>query len=158
MSQSFKYKNNMYLDTKGIVHNQKVLADILYPVGSVYLSVNSTSPATLFGGTWTQIKDAYLLTVGSTYTTSKATGGSWTSGSTTLTVDQIPSHTHTHKNYNFMRDAGEQGKWGSPIYTTTGYYTAIPTAVTLNNTGGGKGHTHSLTPPFFTVYAWYRVS
>ena len=36
----------------------------VYPVGSIYMSVNSTSPATLFGGTWERIQDRFLLTAG----------------------------------------------------------------------------------------------
>ena len=35
------------------VHGKKLI-DYIYPIGSIYLSVNSTSPATLFGGSWTQ--------------------------------------------------------------------------------------------------------
>ena len=42
---------------------QKVnnLFSLVYPVGSIYISVNSTSPATLFGGTWEQIQGKFLL-------------------------------------------------------------------------------------------------
>ncbi len=39
-----------------------------YPVGSIYLSTFSTSPSSLFGGTWEQIKDVFLLAAGDTYT------------------------------------------------------------------------------------------
>ena len=35
--------------------------DTVYPVGSVYTSVNSTSPASLFGGTWELIQNKFLL-------------------------------------------------------------------------------------------------
>lgn len=74
----------------------------VYPVGAIYLSVNSTSPATLFGGTWEQIKDKFLLGVGDTYTTVGNTGGaasqSYTPEGTvdnhTLTTAELPSHTH----------------------------------------------------------------
>jgi len=41
--------------------------DYMYPVGSVYVSVNTTSPADLFGGTWEQIKDKFMLAAGDTY-------------------------------------------------------------------------------------------
>lgn len=66
----------------------------VYPVGSIYMSVNSTNPSTLFGGTWEQIKDKFILSAGSTYT-----GGS-TGGSASQSVDinhthKISSHTHT---------------------------------------------------------------
>ena len=63
----------------------------IYPVGSIYVSVNNTNPATLFGGTWTQIKDTFLLSAGTAYTAGK-TGGSAT---VTLSEAQIPSHTHS---------------------------------------------------------------
>lgn len=63
-----------------------------YPVGSIYCSVNSTSPATLFGfGTWTQIKDRFLLACGDVYS-NNTTGGA---SSVALSVANIPSHTHS---------------------------------------------------------------
>lgn len=61
------------------------LVDSIYPVGSIYMSVNSTSPATLFGGTWSQLKDRFLLGAGDTYSNG-ATGGVAT---VTLTTSQI---------------------------------------------------------------------
>ena len=73
--------------------------DAIYPVGSVYLSVNSTSPATLFGGTWQRLDGYYLYagtggnTAGSN-TTSSAGGG--TTGSTTLTSAQSGLRWHHH--------------------------------------------------------------
>lgn len=60
--------------------------DILHPIGSFYISNTSTSPASLFGGSWTQITNAALR---------GAAGTGYTgSDSTVLTVNQIPSHTH----------------------------------------------------------------
>ena len=35
--------------------------ETIYPVGSIYMSVSGTSPATLFGGTWEQIQERFLL-------------------------------------------------------------------------------------------------
>lgn len=74
------------------------LLDIFYPVGSIYTSTKSTSPATLFGGTWVQIKDTFLLTAGDNYIAGSQ-GGSATHTHTTsghtLTVAEIPAHTHT---------------------------------------------------------------
>lgn len=49
--------------------------DSTYPVGSIYMSVNSTNPSQLFGGTWQQIKNVFLLGAGDTYTAG-STGGS----------------------------------------------------------------------------------
>ena len=53
------------------------MIDTIYPIGSIYMSVNSTSPSTLFGGTWEQINDTFLLSSGDTYSNG-ATGGSAT--------------------------------------------------------------------------------
>lgn len=65
--------------------------DSIYPVGSIYMSVNSTNPGTLFGGTWEQIKDRFLLSAGTTYTAG-TTGGAAT---VSLTEENIPSHRHS---------------------------------------------------------------
>ena len=67
------------------------LLNFIYPVGSLYWSSKSTNPATLFGGTWKQIKDCFILAAGDTYSNG-ATGGN---ANTTLTVDTLPSHTHS---------------------------------------------------------------
>lgn len=45
----------------------RLLSDIIYPVGSIYISVNSTNPSVYFGGSWEQIKDRFLLACGDTY-------------------------------------------------------------------------------------------
>ena len=35
--------------------------DLIYPVGSIYMSVNDTNPKTFFGGQWTKIEGRFLL-------------------------------------------------------------------------------------------------
>ena len=68
------------------------LMKLIYPVGSLYWSSKSTNPSSLFGGTWVQIKDRFILACGDTYTSVGATGGA---SSVTLTVSNMPSHTHS---------------------------------------------------------------
>lgn len=103
----------------GYIHNSTELKteiiDIIYPVGSIYMSVNNVSPSTFLGGNWQAIEDTFLLSSGSTYTAGN-TGGSSTinlshshtvnshnhslpanTGSHTLTTNQIPGHTHGSK-------------------------------------------------------------
>ena len=46
--------------------NNKI-RDFIYPIGSIYMSVNNVNPTTLFGGTWVQMKDKFLLGAGDTY-------------------------------------------------------------------------------------------
>lgn len=93
---------------------------LTYPVGSVYSSTSPTSPATLFGGTWSQIKDRFLVGVGDSYSV-KATGGENTH---TLTVKEIPSHKHSTMEYQSGR-VGENGSgsqdglvWGTKLSGT----------------------------------------
>lgn len=170
MAKSIKLKNNMYWDSKGITHNKKLLSDILYPVGSIYMSVNSTSPATIFGGTWTQITGRFLYCT----TTSKTTGGAnsvsytpaGTNTGTAITVDQMPSHNHripqgyTANGESISGDYMQYGGWSGSVGGAS-YYTQV------KNTGGGKTHTHTFTgtkatintmPAYFTVYCWYRTA
>ena len=88
------------------IFNKKSSVLDAYPVGSIYMSVNSTSPASLFGGTWEQLKDRFLLGAGDTYTNG-STGGESTH---TLTVDEMPSHTHSQ---SMATSVGAWGQAGS---------------------------------------------
>lgn len=63
---------------------------IIYPVGSIYQSINNTSPSTLFGGQWVAIQDRFLVGAGEAYS-GKATGGEATHK---LTIAEMPSHQH----------------------------------------------------------------
>ena len=66
-------------------------ASKLYPVGSVYISFNSTDPSTLFGGVWQRLKDTFLLVNGDQYAPN-TTGGSATKS---IAVSNLPAHNHT---------------------------------------------------------------
>ena len=132
------------------------LWDQIYPVGSIYITVNATSPAVLFGGTWEQLQDCFLLACSSTYRAG-STGGEATH---TLTVNEIPSHTHdmddaiygNYKNRLGIRGDGGGGNGLIPsMMQTTGYSRYIPT-----NTGGGQAHNNM--PPYLAVYMWKRIS
>lgn len=126
----------------------------IYPVGSIYMSVSSTNPSILFGGTWTKIEGRFLY---GTNNTPKNTGGSKTTDSTVLTIEQMPSHNHYIKGfrgpdqwgqgYIWMRAAGD----GNNIEggQSDGNYTKA--------IGGNQGHTHTFMPPYFEVYMWYRT-
>ena len=76
---------------KWLYDEMQATASKLYPVGSVYISFNSTDPSTLFGGTWQRLKDTFLLANGDAYAPN-TTGGSATK---TLATSNLPAHTHT---------------------------------------------------------------
>lgn len=67
------------------------LINLIYPVGSIYITTNEISPSTLFGGTWEQIQDRFLLSAGSTY----RAGNSGGAATVALTTNQLPSHSHS---------------------------------------------------------------
>ena len=72
--------SQMQFEDNGELLDIKPLVDYIYPIGAVYISVTAVNPAVLFGGTWEQIEDTFLLSAGSTYT-----GGN-TGGSATVTL------------------------------------------------------------------------
>ena len=128
------------------------LLNLLYPIGSVYLSVNSKSPATLFGGTWVQITDRFLYCT----TTSKTTGGEATH---TLTINEMPSHSHSFDKNNTSGNAYEtlyQGGAGGVMGGITSGDNMNQGYTSIGNTGGGQAHNNM--PPYFTVYCWYRTA
>lgn len=144
MAKSFKYKNNMYLDTKGIVHNQKILADMIYPVGSIYMSVNSTNPKNIFGGTWEQIKDRFLLAVGDTYKTVNATGGN-----SSINIQ------HRHSFNLKGQSSYALNSWGLHIVGPSGT-DGVSNADIYTNYQGSTSQ--SIIPPYLTVYIWKRTA
>lgn len=127
------------------------IADMIYPVGSIYISVTATNPSTLFGGTWTRIQDRFLLAAGSSYTAG-STGGEATH---TLTVDEMPSHQHTADFWSSKAgNAGYEGScatnydcWNRPTERATSPVQA---------TGGGQAHNNM--PPYLAVYMWQRTA
>ena len=120
----------------------------VYPVGSIYMSVNSASPATLFGGTWERIKDQFLLAAGDKYAAGK-TGGEATH---TLTENEIPAHRHS---IWFPNAGGEQSAaigYPEAGSKNTWYAEASKTA------GAGGGAAHNNMPPYLSVYVWKRTA
>lgn len=121
--------------------------DDIYPVGSIYISVNNVNPSTLFGGTWAQIKDKFLLAAGSTYSNGD-TGGEATH---TLTVNEMPNHTH---NVNIGAAlAAESGGFG----LNNGFPVAKDNISRDTNSKGG-GQPHNNMPPYLVVAIWKRTA
>lgn len=122
-----------------------------YPVGSIYMSVNSTSPASLFGGTWEQLKDRFLLGAGDTYANG-ATGGE---ASHTLTVGEMPAHNHNiitaGNNTVDYNNSGASGSDGHGISVGANYNN-----MWTNHVGGSEPHNNM--PPYLAVYMWKRTA
>ena len=118
------------------------LDKILYPIGSIYMSVNSTNPSQLFGGTWVQISGRFLYCTNN----SMDTGGEATHK---LTINEMPSHTHKYKLAYGATDPARGFAYGNtPSGTFSGDF--------IQNTGENQPHNNM--PPYFTVYCWYRTA
>lgn len=116
----------------------------IYPVGSIYISVNSTNPSTYFGGTWERIQDTFLLAAGSTYSAG-STGGEATH---TLTVSEMPSHRHTLGSTNGSVGYTETVSLGNSSQASHTSYSSF--------VGGGQAHNNM--PPYLAVYVWKRTA
>lgn len=126
--------------------------DNVYPVGSIYMNMNSTNPGTLFGGTWEQIQGRFLLGMSSSYPAGSQ-GGEETHQ---LTVSEIPSHQHRFgvgisgevSDYLGGSEAVYGIEPGNTTKTGTNYYT--------NSIGGDAAHNNM--PPYLSVYIWKRTA
>lgn len=139
--------------------NDKNIFDMIYPVGSIYISVNNVNPSVLFGGTWEQIQDRFLLGAGSTYSAG-STGGE---ANHTLTQDEIPNYAignlpeivpTNHENWNNGGIQASNMGNATPSKPGTQGNGNDTTSKTQSN-GGGKPHNNM--PPYLAVYIWKRV-
>lgn len=168
-------------DSTPSLDNESV-CNLIYPVGSIYMSINNTDPTTLFGGTWSQIKGRFLLGQGSNEANTTDYWGSYTAGTCnfpvgemggeanhTLTVSEMPSHTHTQNPHchsvrakGFNGTSNTKGYYmlrrneSADSYDTTDSDAAMNATATNKNTGGGSSHNN--IPPYLVVYMWKRVS
>lgn len=132
-----------------------------YPVGSLYMSAEATSPASLFGGTWERIKDKFILAAGDTYAAG-STGGEAThahdvSGDASIGVrsnttayrctgnvlsSKFPNNTYqyTHNPDNTYNSNNE-------------HYSALKCVQVI-----GVADTRSNMPPYLTAYVWRRIA
>lgn len=128
------------------------IIDMVYPVGSIYMSVNSTNPSVLFGGTWSawgsgrvpvgvNVSDADFSTV-------EKTGGEKTH---TLSLDEMPAHNHTYTvpYFRMESNAASGGSLNNILEITE-------TTDNTNNAGGGAAHNN--LQPYITCYMWKRTA
>ena len=156
------------------------IVNLVYPVGSLYWSSQATDPGTLFGvGTWTRVKDTFILAAGDTYSAG-STGGAATH---TLTVSEMPSHNHGSKSLTGsipVRNAGSNGssgiigsgtgilskgtytsQWGGPCQQMSGnnnYPALLQVDATHTHTSNGGGEAHNNMPPYKVYYCWERTA
>ena len=136
-----------------------------YPIGSYYWSEDPTDPSELFGGTWERIKDRFLYALGDEGNAGDE-GGEATH---VLTVNEMPSHTHTQNSHTHTYTDYYATKSTANDFNRSYVNTAVSdvgntyttrtsngTTATNQNTGGGAAHNNM--PPYVKAYCWKRVS
>lgn len=140
------------IDGSGWIYSRALstlILEAVYPIGSIYISVNSTSPATLFGGTWKAIKGKFLLGANSSTYKAGSTGGE---AAHTLTNNEMPNHQHS---IWFPNSGGEQSaEIGYPEAGSKNTYYAEAS----KTSGAGGGAAHNNMPPYLAVYIWKRTA
>ncbi|MDO5433372.1 hypothetical protein [Eubacterium sp.] len=123
----------------------KSLLDRTYPVGSIYMSVNSTSPATLFGGTWVELQGRFLLGRSSSY----ANGSVGGAATVATSAAQMPIHKH---GIHYGVNTNAPGNMVTIMSGNPEYVSSNP----VDNNGGGSAHNNM--PPYLAVYMWKRTA
>lgn len=120
-----------------------------YPIGSIYISTNETSPETLFGGKWSEIHGAFLFANSALHQAGEIGGEE----EHTLTVDEMPSHQHS---IPYPNSAGpEEAAIAYPAESDTNKSWGAEMCKTRS---AGSGVAHNNMPPYLSVYMWERES
>ena len=133
-----------------------------YPVGSIYMSINDTSPADIFGGKWERIQDRFLLAAGATYK-GGSTGGE---ESHKLKSSELPSHSHNVNalvyGYDGWTERTTDTYTVAHVYGGDEYLGKGVTKKMADVFGGGTysigdDQPHNNMPPYLAVYMWKRT-
>ena len=154
----------------------KSLLDLTYPVGSVYMSFSSTSPATLFGGTWAKVEGLFLMGADKNHAANTVGGAA----SHTLKESELPAHSHRVLGYANAENvghshtipnirtgsSGESGAYAETWGTGSGSrslstdFTDITHnhRVDITSQTTGSGAAISMLPPYMAVNMWRRTA
>lgn len=170
-------------DIQSLNTSMNNILNLVYPIGSIYMSVNSVNPSNIFGGEWQQIEDKFLLASGSEHQ-GGTTGGEETH---TLSESEMPTHKHdvstvssgggttdwesdhTHGVYYVTDNAtggserrlGNSGAYNGSSASTLpagGHSHSTPNHNhTISEANKGSSSPHNNMPPYLAVYVWKRT-
>jgi hypothetical protein len=169
----------MDYDVQALRRDVDNMIDKIYPVGSIYLGVNSINPTELFGGEWEQIEDKFLLAAGTNHASGE-TGGEETH---TLSESEMPSHKHdvavpnsgscetdtdTHNHYfgrSLSAASGSarhypDGSANNTVNTNsdTHSHTVPDHSHSVSESDKGSSQAHNNMPPYLSVFMWKRTA
>ncbi len=130
------------------------LMDKVWPVGSIYMSLDAIDPSVRFGGVWERIENAFLLAAGDRHPAGES-GGAET---VTLTQAQMPKHTHVHNDYiqGYVNTNYRDGidTYASPTQELAG---GDRQALQGGTSSAGGDQPHNNMPPYLAVNVWKRI-
>ena len=134
----------------------KAIINIIYPVGIVCFFYSTEKPDDKFPGTTWEILSTGKYVQTRAQATASSTGGSTTSGSTTISINQMPAHTHV-----YYINQGTETVTNTISFSGSGHLVKNTNAtnglaVVTSSIGGTQGHTHTINPPYITLSAWRR--
>lgn len=161
----------------------KYLFNKIYPVGSIYMSTDPTSPATRFGGSWEQIQNCFLLAAGSSYAAGSSGGVASqdidVAGQANIGVYTYKASPNANLNFYIQQDDTPVGGTPGTDHLTYSEYTRF---IRLNNPAAGSSPWGTYTdepdtfegspatqvtasaenvnnmPPYLAVYVWKRTA
>lgn len=136
------------------------ILDILYPVGSIYLSRNSVSSSSVIGGSWTRIQGAMIGAIGDSVSNGYG-------GDKTISIDQMPKHRHKLTYSNSENDETPR-EFSSQDYPAR-HFNAGAVQRFTSSVGDNKinsmgivvlpeGQGQEYMPYHFGIYIWYRTA
>lgn len=158
------------------------LLDFVYPVGSIYMSVNNVSPQTFLGGTWARIQGRFLLGAGANTANTTNTYGSLAANAINrgvneqggeaaheLTIAEMPKHSHAqnilvdsnyspYQNYPNSGSKPNEGGEGSVVKTYWANRGSGYSLTTAAMQATGSSSSHNNMPPYLVVYMWKRTA
>ena len=142
--------------------NMTTLSKLIYPVGSIYMSANSTNPKNLFGGTWVAWGTG-RVPIGVNASDSDFSYVEKTGGSKTINLSHKHLETVGADNGNMYLEGGSNGgRHGSGIAASISRMTWKGTVGTgsarLNYTDSAGNTKQSVVQPYITCYMWKRTA
>lgn len=148
---TLQFRSYQVVDANGNIPAERLksaLLDLIFPVGSIYMNYNSSSsPANTLGGSWKRIYNQFLIGAGDDYTIG-STGGEVTH---LLTVNEMPSHTHTVPVTTSNTASGSSPNYPFLHHADSGVYTTVSSST-------GNNVPHNNMPPYRAVWMWRRTA
>lgn len=144
-----------------------------YPVGSIYISTLPTSPASMYGGTWKEIKDCFLWSAGDTSSITYTENGTSVTKSLTagsrggefnhkLVMGEMPTHDHNVRYAKNTTGGNPQYDFSIWSWYNDGYvqFSSAVRRLAIHATQEGRGsdQVHNNMPPYLSVYMWERIN